>query len=155
MQYSAVCYTHLGAGLILIPVSVFVLLKIFKGSKSNFAYILIIFTLIDGVQKCAVYFVLAYRRQIYNNGQIIYVVNYYAFSATVYVATFVSLQLWIFAFQYLESASTLSLTTSYCSNRIIRIVFWVGVCVYTIVLLVTWIWKIVTFPGYQQSDSLN
>ncbi len=56
MLYIVLKYTQLATGSILIPVASFVSYKIYKGSKSIFAYVLMFFTFLDGAQFLLIFF---------------------------------------------------------------------------------------------------
>jgi hypothetical protein len=49
MIVPAASYTYLASAIILLPLSIISLLKIYKGSKSHFAYILLAFTFADAL----------------------------------------------------------------------------------------------------------
>ncbi len=53
MLYPAMNYTFLASGVFMMSASVFVIYKIYKGSKSQFAYVLMAFTFLDGAQNFA------------------------------------------------------------------------------------------------------
>lgn len=62
-------YTELAVGLIVMIASSYVLYKIYKGSKSSFAYALMGFALLDGAANFSDYFIFAFRHQIIVDGK--------------------------------------------------------------------------------------
>ncbi len=64
MLYPAMGYTWLASGMIMMSSSAFVIFKIYKGSKSQFALILMAFTFIDGVQNLTSFFIDLYRHPV-------------------------------------------------------------------------------------------
>ncbi len=50
-------YTYLVVGVVLLPASSYCIYKIYQGSKSGFAYILMAFTMLDGAQYVANFFI--------------------------------------------------------------------------------------------------
>jgi hypothetical protein len=75
MSFLAYTYSNLCAGVIMMFSATYVLKKIFKGSKSKFAYELMAFTFLDGAQFFAIFFIYSFTHPIYVGGQKIYVVN--------------------------------------------------------------------------------
>ncbi len=59
--------------------SAYVIYKVYKGSKSKFAYILMAFTFLDGAQNFVTFFVFEIRHPINVGDQTIYFVNMFAF----------------------------------------------------------------------------
>jgi hypothetical protein len=49
--------------------SAYVFYRIFKGSKSTFAYVLMAFTFLDGAQNFAFFFIALFRHPVYVSGQ--------------------------------------------------------------------------------------
>jgi hypothetical protein len=78
----AMNYTCLASGVFMMSASAFVIYKVYKGSKSQFAYVLMAFTLLDGVQYFAIFFICFYRHPIYVGGQTLYGVNNYAYQTS-------------------------------------------------------------------------
>jgi hypothetical protein len=110
MIYLAMSYTCLASGVIMMSASTFVMYRVYKGSKSVFAYSLMAFTFLDGAQFFACYFISLNAHPIYADGQTFQVVNFHASQTQVYCYTLISLQSWIFGMKYLESAMLYSLT---------------------------------------------
>ena len=90
--------------------SAYVIYKVYKGSKSQFAYVLMAFTFLDGAQNFAYFFISVYRNPVDVGEQTFHGVNIYAFETAIYCFYLVSLQSWIFGMKYLESAMLCSLT---------------------------------------------
>jgi hypothetical protein len=70
-------YTYLVTGVILISASSYLFYKIYRGSKSRFAYILITFTMLDGVVDFSTFFINVYTHPIFIGGQVYHAVNPY------------------------------------------------------------------------------
>ena len=141
-------FTCLATGVIVISAASKTFYKIYHGSKSEFAYTLITFTMIDGVVNFANFFICAFPHTIYIGGQEKNVVNIFAYQTTHYLYFLGTLQTWIFAMQYWNSATSCSLTTTLISAQTISLIKWSGIILYTSVLLAMYIWSLVTFPEY-------
>ncbi len=61
MLNSAMNYTYLTTGVFMMSASAYVIYKVYKGSKSQFAYVLMAFTFLDGAQNFAFFFIYVYR----------------------------------------------------------------------------------------------
>jgi hypothetical protein len=103
-------YTFLVSGVFMMSASAYVIYKVYKGSKSQFAYVLMAFTFVDGAINFAFLFVYVYVHPVLVGGNVNHVVNMYAFQTTSYCYYLESLQSWIFGMKYLESAMLCSLT---------------------------------------------
>ena len=57
--------------------------------------------------------------------------------------------------KYWESATICQLTLSCISYQKIKIIKWSGIIIYTSVMVVLYIWSMVTYPGYVNDDSLD
>ncbi len=57
MFYPAMNYTNLATGVFMMSASAYVIYKVYKGSKSQFAYVLMAFTFVDGAQNFASFFI--------------------------------------------------------------------------------------------------
>ncbi len=68
------------------------------------------FTMLDGAQDIATFFVMTFQRNIYVEGQKIPVFNDYATLPTYFCFNLVSLQSWLFAMKYWESVTIFSFT---------------------------------------------
>ncbi len=101
---------YLASGVLMMSVSAYVIYKINFGSKSQFAYVLMAFTFLDGAQNFAYFFISIYRHPIHVGDQTFYCENVYAAQTALYCFYLVSLQSWIFGMKYLESAMFCSLT---------------------------------------------
>ncbi len=103
-------YTYLSSGVLNMSASAYVIYKVYKGSKSQFAYVLMAFTFVDGAQDFATFFIFAYRHPILVGDKVYHTANFYANQTVFYCFLMVSLQSWIFGMKYLESAMLCSLT---------------------------------------------
>lgn len=66
------------------------------------------FTILDGAQFFATFFVNLFRHRLYVDGHYIYAANFYANQTLIFCYYFMPLQTWIFAMNYLESAMIFS-----------------------------------------------
>ncbi len=148
-------YAELASGVLMMSASAYVNYKVYKGSKSQFAYALMAFTFLDGAQNFADFFISVYRHPIYVGDQTFHGVNIYAYQTTLYCYYIVSLQLWIFGMKYLESAMLCSLTAPCIPHSKVIYINWTGILIYTLAMLAMFIWSLVTFPGYVNDDSLD
>jgi hypothetical protein len=64
----------------------------------------------------------------------------------------VPLQTWVFAMKYWESATNCSLTPERISPKVIRKIKWTGISVYTMAIVVMWIYLMSTWPGWDEKD---
>ena len=79
MLYPALNYTNLATGVFMMSASAYVIYKVSKGSKSQFAYVLMAFTFLDGTQVFASFFVYVFVHPIFIDDQKFNAVNIYAF----------------------------------------------------------------------------
>jgi hypothetical protein len=70
-----------------------------------------------------------------------------------YTYYLLSIQSWIFAIKYLESALNCSLSTRCLTQRVINVSLWTGIGIYFTSHTVCFIFLIVTFPGYVNDNS--
>jgi hypothetical protein len=68
MVYPITNYTELASGVILMSASAYVIYKVYKGSKSQFSYVLMSFTFLDGAQYFAYFFISFFRNPILVGG---------------------------------------------------------------------------------------
>ena len=61
-------YTYLATGVFMMSASAYVIYKVYKGSKSQFAYVLMAFTFLDGAQLFASFFVYVCKNPILVGG---------------------------------------------------------------------------------------
>ncbi len=78
MLYPAMNYTCLASGVFMMSASAYVIYQVYKGSKSQFAYVLMAFTFLDGAQNFAFFFISVYRHPVYVGDQVLHGVNIYA-----------------------------------------------------------------------------
>jgi hypothetical protein len=135
--------------------SSYVLYKIWKGSKSAFAYVLMAFTLLDGAQFFFTYFIFAYSQSLQIGDQKVQALNPYAYLTAYYAFYLVSLQPWFFGIKYLESAMCCSLIQPCISPRLVKIIGWVVTIVYTSAMVILWTIVMSTFPGFVNNDSFD
>ncbi len=148
-------YTCLASGVFMVSSSAFVIYQVHRGSKSQFAYVLMAFTFLDGAQNFAQFFVYVYLHPINVGEKTYYSENIYASQTTFYCYYLVSLQSWIFGMKYLESAMLCSLTAPCIPYFKVRYINWAGILIYTLAMLAMFIWSLVTYPGYVNDDSFD
>jgi hypothetical protein len=78
MYFPGYTYSELASGLIMMLAAPYVIYKAYLGSKSVFAYVLMAFTLIEGISNFASFFISAFRHPMYANGKIHHFYNMYA-----------------------------------------------------------------------------
>ncbi len=110
MLFPVISYTYLASGVLMMSASAYVIYKVYKGSKSQFAYVLMAFTFVDGAQNFAKFLIYVYRHPLLVGEKTYMFVNFFAIQTTSYCYYYVSLQSWIFGMKYLESAMLCSLT---------------------------------------------
>jgi hypothetical protein len=147
-------YSRLICGLLMIVVPVFCIFKIRRGSKSTFAYILVLFSMYQGTQDVIRFFVESLRTKYVDpEGQTIYILN---FRWTVILNAwyqYLAVQTWIFALKYLESSVRMSINKPLCTPKCIQVTLWAGIAIVTITTWGTMIWNLATFPGQINDDS--
>ena len=151
--YPAETCTYITAGFILMLAAPFSIRKIWQGSKSAFAYALLAFTFLEGFQFFIRFFILIIRHPIIVGGETYYAVNFYAYETADFCDNIVSLQNWIFAINYLESALFCSLTDPCISPYKVRTILRVGIIGYGLAMVVILICVMATFPGYVSNNS--
>ncbi len=154
MLFPALSYTHLSCGVIMMSASISVIYRVYKNSKSQFAYVLMAFTFIDGAQNFASFLIHLFNQTVHADNQAFYALNFYASQTEDYCYFLVSLQSWIFGMKYLESAMFCSLTPACLASQKVRYINWAGISIYTLLMLAMWIWCMVTFPGYANDNSV-
>jgi hypothetical protein len=68
MLYPVSNYTELASGVFMMSASAYVIFKVYRGSKSQFAYLLMAFTFLDGAQNFATFFISVFRHPILVDG---------------------------------------------------------------------------------------
>lgn len=111
------------------------------------------FTFLEGFQFFIRFFILIIRHPIIVGGETHYAVNFYAYETADFCDYIVSLQNWIFAFKYLESAIFCSLTDPCISPFKVRTILRVGIIGYGLTMIVILICVMATFPGYVNDNS--
>lgn len=131
------------AGLIEFAVSILTLWFINKGSKSQFAYHLVLFTVGSSVFNISEYF--ENQRRIDTNYGPMPLISWYTINIWLYLI--LGLQGWLFAIRYLQSASA----ASFCSESFQHKINGIGIIVailYTVGITVTSALIYLSFPGY-------
>ena len=130
--------------------------KIYNGSKSTFAYVLLIFTFGYGLDYTLVFLeqsVMAKSIQI--NGLTQVYANFYILETVDFFYFLLSLQCWIFALKYLESAVNCSFTTTCLTNDFVNYTLWAGIGIYLASHTTCYVWDIVTCPGLVNNGSFD
>ena len=123
MKLQQICsILFISTGILLILFSTSSLIKIKKGSKSVFAYILMSFTVVDGLHWIVFGF--------YPDNED----SFIGFSLNQYVFAMTLLQAWIFAMRYLESALKCTVDTPCISPRLLKLILWLGIAIYSSIL---------------------
>ncbi len=68
MLYPALNYINLATGVFMMSASAYVIYKVYKGSKSQFGYVLMTFTFLDGTQVFASFFVYVFVHPVLVDG---------------------------------------------------------------------------------------
>lgn len=143
MRLPNISILFITTGLLLLICSTCSLIKIQKGSKSIFAFILMSFTLVDGLHWIVFAFFLDYNK--YFNE---FYLSQYVFAMTL-------LQSWIFAIWYLESAMKCSLNSPCISPRLPKIILWLGIGIYSSVLTILIIFSIIKHARVSDEQWVN
>ncbi len=142
MLAPAFSFANLVEALILIPASTFTLNKLYQGSKSNFAYLIITFTLANGICRLAYFFLYLYPNQK------VQLPNGYATTINDYFFWLLSLQSWIFGIKYLWSGILCSDESTCLFLDCVKWLGWTGSLCYVIFMITCWCIAMATFPGY-------
>lgn len=146
-------YTRLICGVTMIIASLLTFRKIKNGSQSNFAYVLVAFTLLCGVQDTCRFFIESLRYpETAPDGSTIYLLSFKAIVIDNGVYVWTALQTWIFAMKYLESSLQMSGGSIMCSPSWITCIMWTVIILFTIDVAIVVGYQIGTFPGQQSAD---
>ena len=122
MKLRKISILFISTGILLTFFSTCSLIKIKKGSKSVFAYILMSFTVVDGL-----HWIVFGLYPDDEDSFIGFFLNQYVFAMTL-------LQAWIFAVRYLESALKCTVDTPCISPRLLKLILWLGIAIYSSIL---------------------
>ena len=138
--YSFAC---LAETVILLPASTFTISKLYLGSKSHFAYLIIAFTLADGLSRFAKFIINKFPIETveFPNGYALITNNYFYW--------LLSLQSWIFGTKYLWSGVLCSKEANWLSLERIKWMGWIGGSCFAILMLTCWCILMTSFPGYK------
>jgi hypothetical protein len=129
--------------------------KVYKGSKSAFAYILLAFTFGNGIVNVGFFLTDAIKTTKVLGKTVYHFASFKAVSWVGYTYYLMSIQAWIFSFRYLDSAINSSPQKFIISPICLKVIFWDGIIIYSLLLIGQLIWLLVTFPGYINDYSLN
>ncbi len=57
--------------------------------------------------------------------------------------------------KYFESAMLCSLTPVWFPYPKVMYIKWLGIFIYSLVMMAMWVWCLVTFPGFENNDSFD
>lgn len=149
--------SNLASSVIMLGGAAFLVNKVYKGSKSRFAYWLIAFTFTDGLVNLAFFVEDANPETYLINNQTNYFLNFYAFATINYFYLQLSLQSWIFAMRYLESAVNSSFETgiaNHLTHNRLQFIRWSVIILYELALTSAYLIVMISFPGYDNNGSL-
>ena len=114
MALSLIDITSIVTNSILLLILAVTVIKVYRGSKSNFAYILLAFALYEALVSLANSAVDIFRHpvsmHVWRNHYITNeYMNWYLYSVTSYGYFFTALQSWVFAHRYMDSALKISI----------------------------------------------
>ncbi len=155
INYPAFSFTCLADSVILFLASAITFYKLYRGSKSNFAYLLIGFTFANALSRLTIFIIFQIsNNKVELNGENskipdqLKLPNGYAWLTNVYFYNLLSLQCWIFGLKYLWSATFCSLEETRLSLACIKYTGWIGGLCYVVFMITCWFILMVTFPGY-------
>ena len=156
MKYPVTSWSGFGSFAVLFTVSLSCIIKVRRGSRSKFAYVLLSFVLVSAINDMTFAIGDNYSWTVAYSQSSDEQLNFIHFQISMfnnYLYDLLSLQTWIFAFQYLDSAYHGSLKNTCCSRRVVHIVKWVGIAVYVIGQTICLLIIIITFPSYFSDGS--
>jgi hypothetical protein len=101
MQTFVVTYTSISLGITLLVTAIACMLKVRSGSRSGFAYTILLFTIGYSLNLITYFFIFAYLTNSYRLFR-------YSLTFHWYFYKLLSVQSWVFAVQYLQSAVNVS-----------------------------------------------
>ena len=146
---------RLVCGITLILASLATIWKINKGSKSTFAYVLMAFTLLWGIQDTCGFFIESIRRVVVVNGEVYYLESVRAIIIDNGCYMWTAIQTYIFAMKYLESSIQMSVRKPCCTFKCINVMLWVGALGFTLIVLAVVSYQLVKFPGQVNNGSFQ
>jgi hypothetical protein len=116
--------SNMVVGVILVLAAMYAFLKIYTGSKSKFAFILMAFTACYGVQYIAYFFIDAYPQRLSMSTSFVHEKrNIEANLAFDFVYNCLSVQTSVFAYKYMESVLTSAVTRPCCTYKLLLLLF--------------------------------
>ena len=142
MVLQILSYTCLVTAIIILTLGLYVFYKIYTGSKSMFANLLMGFTIGLGLQNAATFVIFMFPTE-YRTPDNFALPNFYAIATCIFFFFLLSLQTWIFGMKYLESAIICSLTQPLLSINTVRNLNWFVISVYTLFMLSFYVFIII------------
>lgn len=139
-------WTIFVSSFVLFTAASYTIFKIYQTYKSNFAYIMVLFTFAYSIQ----YVLIIIFQMVTNNKT--QPSNIYFYSCLNYIESFLALQSWIFSTRYLESVVNCSFDKPCISKQnLIKLTYSV-IFGYIIFNVVFGIWQLVSCPGLDDYD---
>ncbi len=145
MLYPVTSFACLAQAFILFPASLFTFKKLYQGSKSNFAYLLTIFTFAVALSRLVKFILYTFPNETFQAP------NGYVFITNYYLNNLLSLQPWIFGIKYLWSGVLCSLEVTYISSECVQYIGWTGGLCFSVCMITCWCIWMVTFPGWTET----
>ena len=142
MIYPAYSFASLAEAVILLSASIFTFNRLYQGSKSKFAYLLVAFTFAYVINKIA-----HFISNLYPN-ETVQLSNGYAEITNIYFYFLLSLQSWIFGMKYLWSGTVCTLESTCLTLDCIKFIGWIGGLCFAIFMITCYSILMATFPGY-------
>lgn len=122
----------------------------YKGSKSQFGYLLMSFTFASSIQHLTMFLIFLYPVQVTIENTTKYLPNEYVAITNNCLYWLLQLQPWIFAMKYIYSGSQCSLEPTILSLSGIKYMNWGGVILYAGCMIVFWCIEMATWSGYTE-----
>ena len=129
--------------------------KIRRGSQSTFAYVLMTFTLLCGIQDTCRFFIESIRRVVVVNGEVYYLESVQGIILDNGFYMWTAIQTYIFAMKYLESSIQMSVRKPCCTFKCINVMLWVVIVVFTMIVIAVASYQLVKFPGQVNNGSFQ
>ena len=119
-------------GLLLLIISLATILKVRLGSRLNFAYTVAVFSVGYSLNLITYFFIFAYLTSFYGFFRDLLTFHWFIYKM-------LSLQSWVFAIQYYQSAITVASHKTMSEKRLKTVKF-CGIILYTILMLTLFLW---------------
>ena len=153
-------YLALSTGIILFLVAALTTFKVYNGSKSRFAYTLLMFTFGFALSKIIIFILNVYYDEVTiqtSNGGFYTFKLFKPYTVDVYnlFASLLFIQIWVFATKYFESYINSSPVQPCISNRGLKYLKWSVISLYAVAETILCIWMVVTRPPYLVDGSIR